>query len=146
MELNKTSVQIELTLLTEVYVSQPQVVSVGELSALLSSTNHLSCDSMDLVRMPFRHHDPSISEAGRRVGPKVIRVGELSLSASPPPAATLGRTHPLPHLSSTIEPTQLVEAWVNQPQSCVLGKVLPTIYLSCAGVGGGEMPPLPLIP
>lgn len=81
---------IELTLLAEVWVSQPEVVSIGELS-------NLSYGGMGGREMPSPH------QCLRQVGELALRLqdpGELSLPLS---SCSTGRVGPAPFLGNTVE-------------------------------------------
>lgn len=68
--------------------------------------------------------------------------GPKSGRAAPALAEILRRTGPVPHLCSTREPALLAEVWMSQPRTCEHERTVPITYLSCAGVGGREIPPL----
>lgn len=87
-------------------------------------TTNLSCDSIGRGDLASLHPSPlptipttyhTLPEPGVRTDSEVtITARELSL---PPPAATLGRAGPAPHLGNTVQPTLLVKVWVNQTQT-----------------------------
>lgn len=72
--------------------------------------------------------------------------GPKSGRAAPALAEILRRTGPVPHLCSTREPALLAEVWMSQPRTCEHERTVPITYLSCAGVGGREIPPWSLTP
>lgn len=57
------------------------------------------------------------------------------------PTATLRRAGPARCLGSAIDPTLLVEICVIRPQSWECGRAVLTTWLSCRGIGGGEILP-----
>lgn len=85
---------------------------------------------------------PSLSctltpEEGEKAGPKVTRVGELSM---PSLGASLRRTSPAPNVGSTIETTPLAEVCMCQLLRSEKRIPSPTPHLPYGGMGWRKMP------
>ena len=77
---------------------------------------------------------PSTPETDERVGPVVMRIGELSMT--PTSYITLGRAGTALSLGNTIEPTLLAEVWVSQPH--------PLSVIWQQGLERDVLPPTPI--
>lgn len=126
---------IELPMLVQVWVDNPEIESMGGLSHYPSVMWwHRWGRAAVLHSQPFPF--PSMTGAGGRAGPVVIRVGKPYLT---PSAATLHRTGTVPCRGRTAELTLLAQGWANILKLWTW-KGGTISHLSCRDMGMGNKP------